>query len=182
MVVLNSATPYTASYPRYTMLSYYHRLFAYNEWANRRIFQSVHPVPAEDFTRDLGSSFPSIRDTLVHILGAEWIWLRRWKGISPKSLPGSDEIASLEDIRHRLDDVELERRAFLHDLTNHELNRSIRYANTKGEEWEYPLWEMLSHVVNHSTYHRGQVATMLRQLGHRPISTDMIYFKDEENA
>ena len=168
--------------PDYPSTAYYARLFAYNDWANRRTFQSVQPVSADELARDLGSSFPSIHDTLVHILGAEWIWLQRWNGVSPKSLPGSDEITDLKAVRHRLTEVEEQRYRFLQGLSDDDLGKRIRYLNTKGEEWEYPLWEMLSHVVNHSTYHRGQIATMLRQLGHVPISTDMLYFTDEKTA
>lgn len=57
--------------------------------------------------------------------------------------------------------------------------RRIAYVNTKGERWEYPLGRLMQHVVNHSTYHRGQVTTLLRQLGVKPLATDLLVFHDQ---
>ena len=72
-----------------------------------------------------------------------------------------------------------ERSVFLDDLAPERLNDVVEYKNTKGETWRYPLWQQLHHVVNHSTYHRGQVTTMLRQLGAEPLGTDFLVYYDE---
>ena len=159
--------------------AYFQRLYAFNRWANHRIRHSVLDLAPEEFERDLGNSFPSIRDTIVHIIAAEWIWLERWKGTSPRSMPDARELAAPEEIRRRWMDVEAEQAAYVEALSNDALGVVLRYTNTKGEEWEYPLWEMLAHVVNHSSYHRGQVATMLRQLGRKPAPTDFLLFCEE---
>lgn len=155
------------------------QLYAYNRWANRRVLDSVAALGEGELTRDLASSFPSVRDTLVHMLSAEWIWLMRWKGASPAGMLDPREYPSPDALLARWGEVEREQAAFVDGLDSEALARRVRYTNTRGEQWEYPLGEMLVHVVNHASYHRGQVATMLRQLGRTPAPTDLLLFRDE---
>jgi uncharacterized damage-inducible protein DinB len=151
-------------------------LFDYNAWANTRVLGVVESLPAEQFLRDLGNSFPSVRDTLAHILGAEWIWLRRWHGESPsKGLPAA-EFPTVASLRGRFSAVEGERRAFLDTVSEERLARPFTYRDMAGNQHALPLILSLAHVVNHGTYHRGQVTTLLRQLGATPVSTDMSRF------
>lgn len=156
-------------------------LYQYNRWANARTLESAAPVPADSFTRELGGSFGSLRGTLAHILGAEWIWLERWRGVSPRSLPAATDFPDLPSIRERWRHVEAGQRAVLEGLNASCLAAVVSYVNPRGETWAYPLGRMMLHVVNHSSYHRGQVATLLRQLGATPLSTDLLLF-DDENA
>jgi len=153
-------------------------LYAYNSWANRRVVDACRPLTADVFARNVGNSFGSVKDTLAHIAWAEWLWLERWHHRSPKraALP---EASDLSGIEHVLNDVDRRRQEFIHDLTDDRLDVRIGYENIKGEHWEYPLGHMLQHVVNHSTYHRGQVITMLRQLGANAVSTDFLLYFDE---
>ena len=74
-------------------------LFEYNGWANERILDVVTPLGADEFKRDMRSSYPSIRDTLVHTLSAEWVWLSRWQGVSPSAMPGADELVTVAAVR-----------------------------------------------------------------------------------
>jgi len=152
--------------------------FAYNEWANARLLAATADLSNEQFTRDLQSSFRSIRDTLSHIVAVEWVWLRRWKGESPPALPEWATTPSPQILRLKLSEVEAERSAFLVSLGERDLQQTITYRNLKGEEWRYLLVDLLLHLVNHSTYHRGQIATMLRQVGATPSPTDLLIFKD----
>ncbi len=133
----------------------------------------------EQFTRNLGSSFPCIRDTLVHILSAEWVWLRRWTGTSPRRVLDPAGFGSLGTLRARWAEVEVEQTAFVDQLTPEALEHVVSYTNVQGAMWRYPLGQMLQHVVNHSTYHRGQVTTMLRQLGAAPVALDLLMFVDD---
>lgn len=158
------------------MLAEMQELFRYNRWANERVLGATSGLTQEEFTRDLRNSFPSVRDTLAHVLGAEWIWLSRWKGVSPRSLPEASAFANHAALRTRWAEVEAEQTAFVTATSADDLKQVITYQNTKGESFSYPLWQLMRHVVNHSTYHRGQVTTMLRQLGAKPISTDLIVF------
>lgn len=158
------------------------RLYEYNAWANARILHACAALSDEQFTRNLGSSFPSVRDTLAHILGAEWIWCERWRGRSHPGMPPGLEFPNLAAVRQRWSEVQRDLAEFVASLTEEDLTREFSYRNTKGEALSHPLWPALQHVVNHSTYHRGQVTTMLRQLGAKAVATDLIAFYRERAA
>lgn len=153
-------------------------LYQYNRWANVQVLDASSKLTEAQFTRDLSSGHRSVRDTLAHILAAEWIWHRRWNGISPKALFNPLDFPNVGALRVKWADVEREQTEFVTAVTDESLERVIAYVNTKGEEWEYTLCQMMQHVVNHSSYHRGQVATMLRQLGAEPAPTDFLVFFD----
>jgi uncharacterized damage-inducible protein DinB len=154
-------------------------LYDYNSWANHRTLDSCAPLTQEQFTRDLGSSFRSVRDTLAHIYGAEWLWLERWHERIPNALPSAADLPDLEALRARWGELERNLEAYVDSLTPAEVQRVIKYKNTRGTPFEGPIGPMLSHVVNHGTYHRGQVVTLLRQLGAKPAATDLIAFYRE---
>ena len=158
-------------------------LLEYNYWANARVLQAVSALTADQFVKDLGNSFGSVRDTLAHILFCEEIWLMRWKGISPRDWPSPDELPDLQAFRARWNSYHLDVRNFFSKMSDESLQEVISYENSKGEEWGYPLWCMMHHVTNHSTYHRGQITTMLRQLGATPqFSLDYLDFLDEQKV
>lgn len=157
-------------------------LYDYNSWANHRTVDSCANLTVVQFTRDLGSSFCSVRDTLAHIYGAEWLWLQRWNGRVPESLPSAAQFSDLDSLRVSWSELENNLHTFLSLLTSSELERIIKYKNTQGVPFEGPLWPMLQHVVNHGSYHRGQIATLLRQLGAKPVATDLIAFHRERAA
>lgn len=157
---------------------YIRTLYAYNRWANHRIVGSAAELDAEQFIRDLASSYRSVRDTLRHILMAEWLWLMRWHGSSPmqSELPDFDKFATLDAIVDRWGEVEAEYELFIDTLTDARLRENLSYRNTRGEPFTQPLWHQMCHVPNHSSYHRGQITTMVRQLGATPAVTDFIVF------
>lgn len=151
-------------------------LYEYNRWANGRVLDAVAALSEEQFTKNLGSSFPSVRDTLVHVLASEWVWLSRWEGVSPRGMPDGWASSQYDELRSRWREVEERQRQFVSGVTEAELDEAISYQTTTGEGFRTVLWQMLRHVANHSTYHRGQVITMLRQLGSEAVSTDLIHF------
>jgi uncharacterized damage-inducible protein DinB len=153
-------------------------LYEYNRWANARVLDAVSKLTPEQFARDLQSSHRSVRDTLAHILAAEWIWLERWKGVSPGALLTPADFPTVESLRTRWAVVKGDYAEFINGATDESLATVIAYTNTSGEEWAYPLGQMLQHVMNHSSYHRGQVATMLRQLGAEANPVDLLVFMD----
>ncbi len=150
----------------------------YNKWANRRMLDAASKLTSEQFLADLQSSHRSVRDTLAHTLAAEWIWLERWKGTSPKALLNATDFPTHESLRERWTQVEIDYTEFFNGLSDESLETVIAYTNTKGERWEYPLGSMIQHLMNHSTYHRGQVTTMLRQLGAQVMPVDLLVFMD----
>ncbi len=154
-------------------------LFEYNAWANARVLGAAEALPPEQFLRDLGNSFRSVRDTLAHILGAEWVWLRRWRGESPPSLPAAADYPSVAALRDRFAPIERDRRAFLEGPDEERLGQPLDYRDLAGKPRRLALVHSLQHVVNHGTYHRGQITTLLRQLGATPVSTDLSRFHME---
>ncbi len=154
-------------------------LYDYNRWANAKVLEAVSKLSEEQFTKDIENSFRSVRDTLVHILSAEWIWLERWKDTSPKSMLNAAGYKTAVSVGKRWEPVESERAEFIRTLAPERLHAVISYVNTRGQTFGYPLWQMMVHVVNHSTYHRGQITTLLRQVGAQPVSTDFLDYYDK---
>jgi len=158
-------------------------LFEYDRWANHRVLQAASALSAEQFTRDLGGSFPTVRDTLLHIISGVWGWLTYWREPSPSSA----FVANLWDRRNALFDpqlfpdvaalqakwveIEKEQMEFVKGLTDEALKRMLPVRGT-----QLSLMHLMQHLSNHSTYHRGQVAMMLRQLGAKPLATDFHVF------
>lgn len=153
-------------------------LYAYNRWANDRTLRAAAPVPDDQLRRDLGSSHRSLWDTLLHIAWGEWRWLGRWEGRSQG--PGADPTtcADLAALRTRWGQVADAQRTLVELLSAADLERAMTYENPPGVRWTYSLGQMLQHVVNHSTYHRGQVTSLLRQLGFPAVPTDFLVYFD----
>jgi len=156
-------------------------LFTYDAWANGRLLDACATLSPEQFTRDLGSSFRSVRDTMAHIMGAEALWLERFQGRAG-SLASGDQFPDLVSLRVRWEQVERDLLAYVGGLTAADLDRSFDYRDLKGNPHSSLLWQTLQHLANHSTYHRGQVTTLFRQLGAKPVGTDMIGFYRERAA
>ncbi len=154
-------------------------ILTYNTWANQRFMDIVSRLDTSLFTRTVGGSYPSIQSTLTHMVWVEWVWLERWQGHSPKELWTPEEFPSAARIASRFSDIQANQRVFAQSLTADQLQRVIRYTNRKGETWEYALWRMIYHLVNHSSYHRGQVTNMLRILNVQPVPTDFLDWWDE---
>jgi len=158
-------------------------LLDYHYWARNRILDAAEKLTPEDFLRDRGNSFASIRDTLAHMYFAEWAWYSRWHGNSPSALPKADQFQNLPSLRDAWTTLERDLRAFIDPIPDSELDRVIEYRLFSGISAASPIWQMVQHVVNHATYHRGQVTTMIRQAGAAPpASTDLITFYRERRA
>jgi uncharacterized damage-inducible protein DinB len=157
------------------------QLFDYNAWANQRSLDAAAALRVEDFTRPLGSSFSSVRDTLAHIWGAEWLWLERFKGVSPASLPDVGQCNDLASLQSRWQEDQHCLQKFVSALTQDDLNCVHEYRTLNFGGYKNPLWQSMQHMVNHGTYHRGQIVTMLRQLNAKPLSSDLIHFYRERS-
>jgi uncharacterized damage-inducible protein DinB len=164
-------------------------LFAYDRWANRRVLRAAAALSDEEFTREVGGGFGSVRDTLVHILGGEWGWLTFWKEASPgpaflKDLwtrhdalfdpSGFRDVAAVEG---KWAEVEIEQAEFLNRLTEESLKRMLPVRDTG-----IFLAHLMQHLANHSSYHRGQVALMMRLLDAKPLATDFHLFLLERRS
>lgn len=157
-------------------------LYAYNRWANHRTLSSLSGLSSEEFNQNFPVSFGSIRGVLVHILGVEWLYLQRWTGVSPPALPGVEEFPDLGSLRGYWEQIVTEQSRFLETLTDSKLQQRLSYINLVGRAYEYPLVDIMQHMVNHSTYHRGQIVFLLRMLGKKAVSTDYLLYFDEQGS
>jgi uncharacterized damage-inducible protein DinB len=157
-------------------------LYDYNAWANHRQLRAVSKLTTDAFLKPMGSSFGSVRDTLAHIYGAEWVWLERFQGRSPPSLPDPAQFKDVQSLEERWREFEPRLLLFVRGLTQSDLDRMMEYKTLKFGVYKNPLWQSMQHLVNHGTYHRGQVTTLLRQLGALPILTDLMHFYRERAA
>jgi uncharacterized damage-inducible protein DinB len=147
----------------------------YHYWARDRLFDALETLTPEQYNRDLGSSFKSIRDTIAHIYAAEWAWYERWLGRSPTALLPADQFPDLEALRRTWTDLETKVRAYVQQLGA--VDTIVQYTLLSGHSGASPIWQMVQHVVNHASYHRGQITTMLRQIGAQPAKPmDMIAY------
>jgi uncharacterized damage-inducible protein DinB len=157
-------------------------MFQFNQWANRRTLDACASLSNEQFARNLGSSFGSVRDTVAHLYGAEWAWNERFHDRSPSGLPPASVYPDFASVRAKLEEMDSYYLDFVFKLTQQDLDRVLHYKSFAGAEFSNPMWQILHHLSNHGTYHRGQIVTMLRQLGAKPVSTDMIGFYREQAA
>ncbi|MGH9863529.1 MAG: DinB family protein, partial [Candidatus Acidiferrales bacterium] len=114
---------------------------------------------------------------LAHLVLVEWVWLERWQGRSPKSIP-ADEFSTAGAVEERWRRVERDLRSYLGGLNDGALAVPLTYVNLRGQTCTYPLGKVVWHLVNHQTYHRGQVTTLLRQLGATPVGVDYTLYLD----
>lgn len=147
-------------------------LYRYNAWANDRIVASILPLSPDDFTRQLGGSHPSIREAFAHLVSVEWVWLERWTGTSPTTAPEWLTSSDQSLLARTLSDVETRRETLLAGLSEAALQSACTFAYLSGTAGSQRLQDLLVHVVNHSSYHRGQLAAMLRQVGRPAQCTD----------
>jgi uncharacterized damage-inducible protein DinB len=161
------------------------RSLNYMEWANDLAMDAAAKLPNENLRRDVGISHGSIFGTLLHMAGAEWIWLERWNGRSPKkaeawSLWTPETCADLPALKQRWGDVIDRRTRFVSSVDEERLQTELPYRLLSGDPSSLPLVDQMQHVVNHATMHRGQIVGMIRQLGIEPPSTDLLFYLRRE--
>ena len=156
----------------------------YHYWARDRLLDALESLTPAQYNRDLGSSFKSIRETVTHTYAAEWAWYMRWRGESPTALLPADRFSDLAALRTAWNEQQADMLAFVNGLDDAGVARVIEYKLLSGQPGSSPIWQMLQHVVNHASYHRGQVTTMLRQIGASPAKPmDMIaYYRVKQSA
>jgi len=158
-------------------------MLAFHYWARDRVLDAVSTLTPEQYTRDLKNSFPSVRDTLVHLFAADWNWFQRWHGTSPTSMLAASDFGDVPALRAAWAEHESRMRPFLASLDDAGVLRSYDYKTLDGRPYSSAFWQMLHHLVNHGTYHRGQIQTMLRQLGATPAkSLELITYYREQSA
>ena len=166
-------------------LSDIRHLFDYTEWANGLAINAAADLSEENLRRDFGISHGSIFGTLLHMAGAEWIWLERWHGRSPAkseawSLWKTDSCADLAALNERWLSLVERRARFISELDESRLVAELPFKLLSGDPSSLPLVDQMQHVANHATLHRGQVVGMIRQQGLEPPSTDLLFYLRRE--
>ncbi len=157
-------------------------LYQYNSWASARVFNVAAGVPEEEYLRNLGSSHGGIHGTLVHLMGAEEIWLKRWLGERVERIAKPEEFPGFSALHSHWKEVDGRLHSFIDTLGGDDVRRIVHYTDLRGNPYAQPLGHLMQHLVNHSTYHRGQIVCLLRQLGVKPTGTDMVNFFREMDA
>lgn len=147
----------------------------YMSWASARILDAAAQLTPDELMRDFGTGHSSVLGTMVHIFSADRIWLRRIRGESPGDLlePGSIDVPML---REGWSTVHRDWRDWATAIGPEEASAMISYHDLRGNPWQTPLWQIVLHVVNHGTHHRGQIAGFLRAMGHVPPPLDLIAY------
>jgi uncharacterized damage-inducible protein DinB len=157
-------------------------LYAYNAWANARVLETLRALPAADYEKEQGGGWPSLRATFVHLAGATDAWAERFSGRETTRLATTEGLPGLEDAARVLRAAEEKHAALIPTYDEARLASPFTWRNLKGEQKTAPFGVVVRHVVNHQTYHRGQIAAMARRLGHAPKSTDMVVWGIEVSA
>jgi uncharacterized damage-inducible protein DinB len=156
-------------------------LFDYTEWANGLAMEAAGKLSDENLRREVNISHGSIFGTLLHMAGAEWIWLERWNGRSPAkaeawSMWTPESCADLAILNDRWSDVIDRRARYISGLDESRLTAELPFRLLSGDPSSMRLVDQMQHVANHATLHRGQVVGMIRQLGIDPPSTDLLFY------
>jgi uncharacterized damage-inducible protein DinB len=149
------------------------QLLHYDFWSNQEIITHLKTLPHELFIKEMDSVFPTISQTIGHINSVNQVWLTRMQGGSPTSIDVQN-ISSIDDAEKVL--VQMRQSFDLFLRNEKDISRNIFYKNTKGTVFQQTIFEIIQHLVNHGTYHRGNIAAMIRQSGYQGTSTDYITF------
>ena len=159
------------------------RRYDYGYWANRKLFAVIGQLTPDEFTQNVAGSYGSIRNTLVHMLSAEWGWIARCGGPARGPLLKADDYPTFGSITDQWAIVEGYVREFLGTLDVADLQRIIELdipqVTLKGA---LPLGELLEHAATHGVHHRGQLALLLRVLGYVPGNVDLLFYDAERRA
>ncbi|MEY4937124.1 MAG: hypothetical protein RIS64_3483 [Bacteroidota bacterium] len=154
----------------------------YNLWANERVISVLKEMDTSLIDKDLGSSFPSIRQTLLHIWDVETLWLQRLKGENPTAFPSKTFTGSHEDIYEGLIAAS---RAFIkhiEEVPATSFTHVVPFRTFSYGEAKEQIYNIMHHCLNHSTHHRGQVITMMRQCGVTQFPPlDFIFYRRDKN-
>ena len=151
-------------------------LYDYSAWANERLFEVIARLTPEQFTEPVAGSYGSVRNTMVHVLSAEWGWLDRCGGARRGPALIADDYPTLSSLLDRWQQVEAHVRTFLAELRDEDLDRIVEFAFGNGPRHAMRVADLMQHAAIHGVHHRGQVALLLRLLGQVPGNFDILIY------
>jgi uncharacterized damage-inducible protein DinB len=146
-------------------------LLDYHQWGNLKLVHHIGQLPQGVYQANIQSVFPTIRDTFTHMVAVDRLWFERIKG-SKEAVQEEKTMNTTEAVSEEMTKLYREMRTYLQTMDH---NYVVSYSNSRKEMFQNTLTDLIQHLVNHGTYHRGNVTAMLHQQGHRSISTDYIY-------
>jgi len=138
---------------------------AHNLWANKQLVTVINQLTIEQIEKEINSSFPSIFKTVLHLLDAESTWWQRLKLEEHVEAPGKTFTGDFTQLQDKLIHQSTLFEQWVNGLLDHQLQHEFVYRRSKTDRQKQPVWQALMHIFNHESYHRGQLVTMLRQLG-----------------
>lgn len=156
-------------------------LYAYNRWADQRMLEACRKLTPEQYEAEPVPGWPSVRSSIYHIAIVTEGWLRGVAGESVQSFPAEADLTTVDDAEQVLENAYAILDKVSPSLTPEVLSTPRTFSG-RGRTVMLPPWAVLRHIVNHSTYHRGQVAAKLKRLGVEPPMTDMIYWVMEQTG
>lgn len=153
-------------------------IYDYNEWANNGLLAACENLTPEQFSQPQGVSWGSIETDLAHVMAAQVNWLSRWRtGANARATTEVQQVSGLANVRRAFDESHAALREYIEGLSDERLARPLAFRDSSGNAYERVLWQLLIHVANHGTYHRGEIAAALTSLGHDPGDLDYVYFE-----
>jgi uncharacterized damage-inducible protein DinB len=152
-------------------------LVEYHCWATKKMLDYLQTLPRNILTMQIKSVFSNVESVLVHMLAVDELWFERMKE-SGQEHAGEKIGWPVKQFILAYDRLLTDLRNFVHNIED--VNKIVSYKNSKGEKWSNTIFEIIQHIINHGTYHRGNITAMLHQAGYRSISTDFIYFLREK--
>jgi uncharacterized damage-inducible protein DinB len=149
-------------------------LYAYNRWANERTVAACRALTTAEYEREIGGGWPSVRDTLVHIGSATKAWHDRFLGDFPSRLLTGADIPDLDGAARLLEEGDELLARFVRETPAERHTEILAFKNLQGTVRRVPYWAVFRHAVNHASYHRGQISTMIRSIGKDPKPTDLV--------
>ena len=151
-------------------------LYDYGYWANGKLFELVTQITSEQFNQSVAGSYGSVRNTLVHMLSAEWGWLERCGGAPRGPAFVSADFPTATSLIDRWRQEEAHVREFLSNLNDEDLARIVEFSFGSGPKHAMRLGDLMHHGAVHGIHHRGQVALLLRSLGYVPGNFDILFY------
>lgn len=156
-------------------------LIDYHVWAHNRILHQLQTITMEEWNKDLGGSFPTMRELSKHLITADYRWMQRWKGVPFADIPGTFVFDSCTQVNATWQPIFNEMQAVAKAFFEGGAEQPINFITSSGKEFTMPFWQTVYQVVNHGTYHRGQITNMLRLLHKDPVATDIFLFFVEKD-
>jgi uncharacterized damage-inducible protein DinB len=158
------------------------RLYEYGYWANAKLFPVIAQLTPEQFTHSVVGGHGSVRNTIVHVMSAEWGWISRCGGPERGPALKPADFPTVESVLETWRKVEAYVREFLARISDDDLARDVEFSLPGLEKRSMAIGELLQHGAIHAVHHRGQVAVLLRMLGHTPGNFDLLFYDAERRA